>query len=66
VLTALRSIDPAARVAILDMPPVDVSSSLVRARLAQGRPVEPLVGSAVASYIAENGLYAPVRKAALR
>jgi nicotinate-nucleotide adenylyltransferase len=43
------------------MPPVEISSSLVRERVAEGRPVEELVAKAVAEYIAEHRLYrAPV------
>ena len=45
------------RVAWLDMPPADVSSSEVRDRLAAGRSVEGLVPDAVREYIAEHGLY---------
>jgi nicotinate-nucleotide adenylyltransferase len=65
VLACLRSIDPRADAEILSMSPVEISSTMVRERLAQGRPVEDLVGSAVASYIAEHSLYG-VRKAAVR
>jgi nicotinate-nucleotide adenylyltransferase len=43
--------------AFLDMPPVDVSSSLVRARVAAGESIAELVAPAVAGYIAEHGLY---------
>jgi nicotinate-nucleotide adenylyltransferase len=45
------------RVRFLDMPPIDVSSSLVRRRVADGDAVDDLVGPAVAGYIAEHGLY---------
>lgn len=41
----------------LHMPMIDASSSLVRERVRRGLPIEELVGSAVASYIAEHGLY---------
>jgi nicotinate-nucleotide adenylyltransferase len=41
----------------LQMPSVDVSSSMVRERVARGEPIEDLVGSAVAGYIAVHGLY---------
>jgi nicotinate-nucleotide adenylyltransferase len=45
----------------LHMPMIEASSSLVRERVRRGLPVEELVGSAVASYIAEHGLYrAPI------
>jgi nicotinate-nucleotide adenylyltransferase len=45
------------RVSFLEMPAIDVSSSLVRDRVARGQPIEELVGSAVAGYIAEHRLY---------
>jgi nicotinate-nucleotide adenylyltransferase len=45
------------RVRFLDMPRIDVSSSLVRARVAAGQPIRYLVPDAVARYIEERGLY---------
>jgi nicotinate-nucleotide adenylyltransferase len=45
------------RVRFLEMPPIDVSSSLVRRRVADGDAVDDLVGPAVAGYIAEHRLY---------
>ena len=45
------------RVSFLEMPLEEVSSSLVRERVARGEPVVELVGAPVASYIAEQGLY---------
>lgn len=42
----------------LSMPPVEASSSQVRARVARGQAVDELVGAAVAGYIAEHRLYA--------
>ena len=50
----------AERVRFFDMPRVDVSSSLVRARLAAGQPVRYLVPDAVAAHLARTGLYAGV------
>jgi nicotinate-nucleotide adenylyltransferase len=41
----------------LQMPMIEASSSLVRERVRRGLPVDELVGSAVAAYIAEHGLY---------
>jgi nicotinate-nucleotide adenylyltransferase len=41
----------------LDMPRVDVSSSEVRRRVREGRPVRYLVPDAVAAYIEARGLY---------
>jgi nicotinate-nucleotide adenylyltransferase len=45
------------RVSFLEMPAIEISSSLVRQRVARGEPIEELVGGAVAGYIAEHGLY---------
>ena len=45
------------RVRFFDMPRVDVSSSLVRERVATGRPIRYLVPDAVAEAIAQNGWY---------
>ena len=45
------------RVDFFDLPRVDVSSSLIRRRVAAGRPIRYLVADPVASYIADNGLY---------
>jgi nicotinate-nucleotide adenylyltransferase len=46
-----------ARVSFVQMPAVEISSSLVRQRAARGEPIEELVGRAVASYIVEHRLY---------
>jgi nicotinate-nucleotide adenylyltransferase len=46
------------RVTYLDMPRVDVSSSMVRERVARGESIDGLVPDAVARLIAERGLYA--------
>ena len=46
-----------ARMSLLEMPAIDISSSMVRARVARGEPIEELVGAAVAGYIAEYHLY---------
>jgi len=40
-----------------DMPRIDISSSSIRRRVAEGRPVRYLVPDAVADAIAEYGLY---------
>jgi nicotinate-nucleotide adenylyltransferase len=56
VLGALETL-PAARVSFLEMPTIDISSSLVRERVGRGEPIEELVGPAVAAYIAQNELY---------
>jgi nicotinate-nucleotide adenylyltransferase len=45
------------RIAFFDMPRIDVSSSLVRERVATGRPIRYLVPDAVAEAIDANGWY---------
>jgi nicotinate-nucleotide adenylyltransferase len=45
------------RLRFFDMPRLDISSSLVRRRVAGGRPIRYLVPDAVADYIADAGLY---------
>jgi len=45
------------RVVFFDMPRIDVSSSTIRRRVAEGRPVRYLVPDAVAAAIAVHGLY---------
>lgn len=46
------------RVRFFDMPRIDVSSSMLRRRVAEGRPVRHLMPDAVAQYVAAEGLYA--------
>lgn len=57
VLTAVAQLNDPSRVAFLDAPPIEVSSSSVRGRVADGRPIDGLVGPAVAGYIAAHDLY---------
>jgi nicotinate-nucleotide adenylyltransferase len=45
------------RVEFFDLPRIDFSSSLVRRRVAAGRPITYLVPERVAEYIAQHGLY---------
>jgi nicotinate-nucleotide adenylyltransferase len=64
VLAALREIggDAAAeRTSFLDMPRVDISSSVVRDRVAAGRPIRYLVPEGVERYIQDQGLYQGAR-----
>jgi len=56
-LAAVHELEVDADVRFLQMPPIDVSSSMVRRRVVWGEPIEHLVGPAVAGYIAEHGLY---------
>ena len=49
------------RVRFFQMPRLDISSSLVRRRVARGLPVRYLVPDRVAGYIAAEGLYAAER-----
>jgi nicotinate-nucleotide adenylyltransferase len=58
ILERLSGVKGAAeRVRFFDMPRVDVSSSMIRERVAAGRPVRYLVPDAVAEHIAREGLY---------
>ena len=52
----------AARVRFFSMPRIDISSSMIRARVAEGRPLRWLVPDAVAAYISEHGLYGAVAR----
>ena len=45
------------RLDFFDMPRLDVSSSLVRRRVGEGKPIRYLVPDAVATYVADHGLY---------
>jgi nicotinate-nucleotide adenylyltransferase len=59
ILRSLEQVSGAReRVDFLDMPAMDVSSSMVRDRLAAERPIGDLVPPAVEDYIREHGLYA--------
>jgi len=56
----LRRLDRVGRDGVIeffDMPRVDISSTMVRERLAEGRPVGYLVPEAVAGVVEERGLY---------
>lgn len=53
--------EPVPTVRFLAMSPMEVSSSLVRERLAAGGSVEDLVGRRVACYIEQHGLYGRAR-----
>jgi nicotinate-nucleotide adenylyltransferase len=57
VLEALTLLGGEDRVAFLQMPRHDISSSLVRRRLTAGESIDELVGTEVARYIAGHELY---------
>jgi nicotinate-nucleotide adenylyltransferase len=58
ILERLATIPGAAeRVDFFDLPRMDISSSLVRRRVAAGHPIRYLVPDRVATYIAQHGLY---------
>ena len=48
---------PAAALRFLELPTIEISSSLARERAAAGEPVAELVGDAVGAYILEHDLY---------
>jgi len=54
---AVESLAGRDSVVFLDMPRIDVSSSLIRRRVAAGLPIRYLVPDEVAAYIGERGLY---------
>jgi len=56
-LTGLRPEATWPRVEIMSSPPVDISSTEVRRRVNEGRPIDYLVPAEVVSYIKERGLY---------
>ena len=47
----------AGKIQFFDMPRIDISSTLVRRRVAAGQPVRYFVPDAVAGYIQREGLY---------
>ncbi len=57
VLDRLEGLDGADRVVFFAMPRLDVSSSWLRRRVADGRPIRHLVPGAVVDRIADLGLY---------
>jgi len=42
---------------LLELPQLDISSTDIRHRVSQGKPIDHLVAPAVADYIAEHRLY---------
>lgn len=57
VAAALRSLGAEGRATMLEMPQFGVSSSAVRERAAEGRPLRYLVPEPVARFIEEKGIY---------
>jgi nicotinate-nucleotide adenylyltransferase len=53
----------AERIRYLDMPLIQISSSAIRRRVAEGRPIRYLVPDKVASYIGANELYGAAKAA---
>ena len=59
IATRLSELHRGDRVVFFDMPRLDVSSSSIRRRVADGRPVRYLVPDAVAAAISDHHLYRP-------
>jgi nicotinate-nucleotide adenylyltransferase len=59
IATRLSELHRGDRVVFFDMPRIDVSSSSIRRRVAEGRPVRYLVPDAVADAISDHDLYRP-------
>jgi nicotinate-nucleotide adenylyltransferase len=57
VRTRLAGMRGAERISYIDVPRLDISSSALRRRVRDGRPIDYLVADAVADYIARERLY---------
>jgi nicotinate-nucleotide adenylyltransferase len=55
---AIAGLGAAGRMEVVRMPEIDVSSSEIRKRIAEGRPVRHLLPDAVLALVRERGLYA--------
>jgi nicotinate-nucleotide adenylyltransferase len=56
-LDELHSLGSPERIVLLEIPALAISSTDIRRRVAEGRPIRYLVPDAVAGYIADHGLY---------
>jgi nicotinate-nucleotide adenylyltransferase len=65
VEAALERLGGAGRAEFLDMPQIEVSSTMVRRRVAGGRPIRYMVPDPVAELIADRGLYAALASGAI-
>jgi nicotinate-nucleotide adenylyltransferase len=54
---AIAELNGSERVKFFAMPPIGISSTIVRERVATGRPIRYLVPAAVAEYIESAALY---------
>ena len=59
LMERLTPLQGSERIAFFDMPRLDISSSDIRRRVAEGRPIRHLVPDAVAAAIAARGYYRP-------
>ena len=57
VRARLAGMDGANRISYIDVPRLDISSSALRRRIREGRPIDYLVADAVADYIDQRRLY---------
>jgi len=62
--SALAELATPRPIEFFDMPRLDISSTMIRRRVAEGRPIRHLVPDAVAERIARDGLYAGAGAAA--